>query len=124
VHVMAGLYFRMEDKTVSLTGYLRMGGNVNVLGLINASIELYLAMTYEGASGKCVGRASLAIGIKIAFFSKTVTISCERKFAGSNGDPTLRQTLGYKPELSLEEELALINKGTDYAWRDYLEAFA
>jgi len=128
VHIMAGIYYRMENDEASLTGYFRMGGNLCVLGLINASIELYLALTYEFSTGKCVGRASLTIGISILFFSTSVTISHERKFAGSNGDPTLRQMLGYNPDndpdLTLDGELDLINENTEYAWRDYIEAFA
>ena len=126
VHSMAGIYYRMENNEASLTGYFRMGGSLRVLGLITASVELYLALTYEFATGKCVGRASLSIGVKVLFFSKTVTISCERKFAGSNGDPTLRQMLGYRPELTLEEEIYEIENAGDvqYAWREYIEAYA
>jgi hypothetical protein len=127
VHVMAGIYYRMENSEASLTGYFRMGGNLRVLGLINASIELYLSLTYEFSTGKCVGKASLTIGVSIAFFSTKVTIFCERKFAGSNGDPTLRQMLGHNPnnvpDLTLEEELGSIDEKTHYAWREYIEAF-
>jgi hypothetical protein len=32
--------------------------------------------------------------------------------------------LGFQPELPLEQELAAIDADTDYAWRDYVEAFA
>ena len=124
VYVMAGIYFRMELSDASLTGYFRLGGKVSVLKLISASIELYLSLSYEFRSGKCVGRASLTVEISLLFFSTRVTITCERKFAGSNGDPTVRQMLGYKPELMLEEELDMIGEDTEYAWRDYLEAFA
>ena len=124
VHIMAGIYFRIENSKASLTGYLRMGGNLNVLGLINASIELYLGLRYEFSSGKCVGEAKLTIGISVLFFSADVTISCERKFAGSNGDPTLRQMLGLNLDMTLEKELEHIGKETQYAWREYLEAFA
>jgi|GEM_PF-563395 len=127
VCVMAGLYFRMEDGTASLTGYFRLNGNVNVLGLINASIELYLGLTYDPGSGKCAGDAHLTIGVSVAFFSTHVTLHCRREFAGSNGDPTLRQMLGYKPELTLTQELEAIKADGDkarYAWREYLEAFA
>ena len=124
VHIMAGIYFRMEQDAASLTGYFRMGGNLRVLGLISASIELYLSLTYEFSSGKCTGRAQLTIEVSVFLFSASVTISCERKIAGSNGDPTLRQMLGYRPDLSLNEELDLIDdESVQYAWREYLEAF-
>ncbi|WP_334223939.1 hypothetical protein [Thiosocius teredinicola] len=124
VHVMAGLYYRMEMDESSLTGYFRLGGHVDVLGLISASLELYLELRYEFESGKCVGKAELTIEVQVLVFSGSVTITCERKFAGSNGDPTLRQMLGFDPSLPLPDELALINDQTDYAWREYCEAFA
>lgn len=124
VHVMAGLYYRMEKDAALLAGYFRLGGHVDVLGLITASLELYLELNYETQSGKCVGRAQLTIEVKVFVFSGSVTISCERKFAGANGDPSLRQMLGHDATVPLAEELAAIEANTQYAWRDHLEAFA
>lgn len=124
VHVMAGVYFRMEQDACSLSGYFRLGGSVDVLGLITASIELYLELHYEFETGKAVGRAELTIEIEVFIFSGSVTVSCERKFAGSNGDPTFRDLMGLNPELALEDELAQIDSHSDYPWREYAEAFA
>jgi hypothetical protein len=124
VHVMAGIYFRMERDAASLTGYFRLGGHVSVLCLVSASLELYLELRYEFSTGKAVGVAQLTIEISILMFSASVTIRCERKFAGSNGDPTFRQLMGAQPALALADELAQIDGGTRYAWREYCEAFA
>ena len=124
VHVMAGIYFRMESNIASLTGYFRLGGYVSVLGLISASIELYLELLYIPSTGKCKGKAQLTIEVSVFLFSGSVTITCERTFAGSNGDPTFRQALGWQPGLTLADELSAINDGTEYAWRDYCDAFA
>jgi hypothetical protein len=125
VSVMAGLYFRMEKDAASLTGYFRLAGHVDVLGIITASLELYLELRFEFESGKCVGKASLTIEISVFIFSGSVTVTCERKFAGSNGDPNLRQMLGLNPGVPLAQELSEISgPGVDYAWRDHCEAFA
>jgi hypothetical protein len=124
VYVMAGLYFRMEQDACSLTGYFRLGGHVDVLGLITASLELYLELRYEFESGKCVGMAKLTIEIEVFIFSGSVTITCQKKFSGSNGDPTFRDLMGVDPSLTLDQELASINTATEYPWRDYCEAFA
>ena len=59
-----------------------------MLGLITASITLELALTYEFETGKMVGRASVTVEVEVLFFSTSVEISCERRLAGSNGDPT------------------------------------
>jgi hypothetical protein len=126
VSVMAGIYFRMEADAASLTGYFRLEGHVDVMGLITASLELYLELRYEFETGKAVGKASLTIEIEVLIFSGSVTITCEKKFAGSNGDPTLRQLLGLSTDaaLPLADELQQIGDSTPYGWRSYCEAFA
>ncbi|MCO1576518.1 hypothetical protein M8C13_12230 [Crossiella sp. SN42] len=79
--VMAGIYFRIDGQGVELAGYFRARGEVDVLGLISASIELYLELRYD--HGVVTGRATITITIEIAFFSESVEISCEKTFAGS-----------------------------------------
>ena len=114
VHIMAGIYFKIETGNASLTGYLRIGGEVDVLGLISASIELRMELTYEFSSGKCVGRATLTVEVEVLFFSASVEISCERKFAGSAGDPSFAQLM----------EPYLLKGATVKPWDDYSMAFA
>jgi hypothetical protein len=101
VSVMAGIYFKMESDDATLAGYLRIHGEVEVLGLISSAITLYMELSYEFSSHKLVGRASLEIEVSIAFFSITVTISVERKFAGSGSDPSfedvMKPAMGYDP---------------------------
>jgi hypothetical protein len=116
VHVMAGIYYKMEPAKASLTGYFRLGGYVDVLGLISASIELYMDLTYVFEEGKCIGHASLTIEVEVLFLSFSVTISAERKFAGSSGDPSFAALMGPAD--------GIVTPDTRYAWRDYCEAFA
>ncbi len=112
VSVMAGIYFKIEGSEGQLTGYLRIRGEVDVLSLISASIELYLALEYFTADDKMVGEASLKITVEVLFFSGSVTVKARRVFAGSNGDPTVRDML-------------LVDAGGGSAvWADYLSAFA
>lgn len=124
VHVMAGIYFRMEQTAASLTGYFRLGGHITVLGIFSCSLELYLELKYEFDSGKCTGKAQLTIEVSVFMFSASVTLTAERKFSGSNGDPSFREIVGLQPALPLPDELALIDDGTAYAWREYCEAYA
>jgi hypothetical protein len=102
VSIMAGIYFKLEIEpgtgtNTVLTGYFRLRGEVDVLGLISASIELYLSLTYESATKKAVGRATLTIEVEVLFLSFSVEISCEKKFAGANGDPTFVDQMGLPP---------------------------
>lgn len=121
ITVMAGIYLKMAGEAVTLTGYLRMRGEVDVLGLISASIELRMELTYESATKKVIGRASLEIEVEVLFFSTTVTVSCERRFKSSEADPTFRDLYGatYVPCPPQMNAPSCVN-----AWDQYVHAFA
>lgn len=110
ITVMAGFYFGLQlqagDPEGSLIGYFRMRGEVNVLGLISASIELRLELEYKIGPNKLIGRASIEIEVNLLFFSASVSISVERRLAGSNDDPTLADLM------------------TAQDWQEYAAAFA
>lgn len=93
ISAMIGIYIRLEADAGSLTGYFRLRGEVDVLGLISASIELYMELVYQFNTGKMIGRATITVQIKVLFFSASVQISAERQFAGSNGDPSFREVM-------------------------------
>ncbi len=94
VHIMAGIYFAMQRKENStdlaavLSGYLRMGGSLNVLGLIKVSVEFNLSFTYDSETDKAYGRATLTVHVEVLFFSASVELTVERSFGGKSGDPT------------------------------------
>jgi hypothetical protein len=111
VSVMVGVYLRLEAEAGSLTGYFRIRGEVDVLGLISASITLELSLTYEFETGKMVGRASITIEVEVFLLSFSVKVSAERRLAGSNGDPLFEELLGVLPN------------GTSPAWVAYCNAF-
>ncbi|SKF62600.1 Uncharacterised protein [Mycobacteroides abscessus subsp. abscessus] len=67
-----------------------------MLGLISISLEFYLAFTYRAKGGgrsEIWGQASLSVSVKVAFFSTSVKLSVERRFAGASGDPSLDQVM-------------------------------
>ncbi len=86
-HIMAGVYFKLTDNSVELEGYVRLGGNLSILGLIRISLEFYLSLKYinDSSGSSVIGRASLDVEIDIFFFSFSVSVSVERRFAGSGG---------------------------------------
>ncbi len=112
VHIMAGIYFslqRAEDTlefSAVLTGYLRLGGSLNVLGIIYISVEFNLSFTYDSGRDKAYGRATLTVEVEVLFFSASVELTVERAFGGS-GDPHF-QEMWTKPEM----------------WSDYALSFA
>ncbi|MGE3297949.1 MAG: hypothetical protein AB7I68_11450 [Porticoccaceae bacterium] len=111
VHAMAGIYFAIQKESdgkelCRLTGYLRLGGRLSVLGLIRISIEFNLSFTYDGGTDKAYGRATLTVQVEVLFFSVSVDLTVERAFGGS-GDPLFLQTFD-----------------TAQRWQDYTGAFA
>jgi hypothetical protein len=94
---MAGIYFAMQKKDgvmmALLSGYLRAGGELSVLGIVSISVEFNLSFTYYIDAGKCKGRATLTVTVEIAFFSKTVELSVEKSFGKGGGDPTFAQLM-------------------------------
>ena len=112
VHMMAGIYFSLkqvepDDKLAArLGGYLRMGGSLRVLALITVSVEFNLSFTYDSATDKAYGRATLTVEVDVTLFSVSVELTVERAFGGS-GDPSFRQSF----------ESASV-------WKRYAEAFA
>ena len=86
--VMAGIYFRLDGNGVTLGGYLRASGQVTVLGIITISADFFMQISYQESTQKAIGEASLTLGIKVLFFSKSVTLRVERRFSAFSGDPT------------------------------------
>jgi peptidoglycan hydrolase-like protein with peptidoglycan-binding domain len=110
VHIMAGIYFAMQTNAgttaVTLSGYLRMGGEVSVLDLISVSVEFYLSFTYDTGTGKATGQATLTVAVQVAFFSASVDLTVQRSFGSQGGDPTFGQLMDAD------------------AWQQYAAAFA
>ncbi|MFE3985910.1 hypothetical protein ACFXPR_15630 [Nocardia tengchongensis] len=111
VHALGGVRFLLEhDGTVTITGYLRIGGSVNVLGLISVSIELCLSMAYQSQRNALVGRATLVIEIDLTLWSDSVELdSGEWVLAGGTASPR-------GPQLPAFDGLS--------QWRTYRAAFA
>ncbi|MEN6312008.1 MAG: hypothetical protein ABFD80_10780, partial [Acidobacteriota bacterium] len=81
--LMAGIYFKYEESLVTVSGYVRCNGTVNVLGIISISAEFYLSLTYDEGRNSVYGQASLTVKVEILFFSAKVTMTVEREFSRS-----------------------------------------
>ena len=117
-HALGGVYFLKEASgELVLGGYLRIGGSLNILGLVSVSIELMLSLRYESDGDQLVGRASLVIEIHLLFFSKSVTIdSGVWRLAGSRHTSEAHRLRGLRSSTPT---------ALDYAqWVSYREAFA
>ncbi|HXF29983.1 MAG TPA: hypothetical protein VN522_00575 [Solirubrobacterales bacterium] len=119
VHALGGVRFRQLGGSIAIDGFLDIGGSVEVLGLVSASIELVVTLTYTEEEGKnrLVGRATIVLEIDLTLFSESVEIdSGEWVLAGSEHSAD-RLLAG--PEAGA----APADRARD-AWREYREAFA
>jgi hypothetical protein len=92
VTVMGGVYYQKSGDQVTLAAYIRMVGELSVLGLISICVEFYLALEYlPSPEDKLFGIAALKVKVKVLFFSKTVTLEVRREFKGS--DPTFHDMM-------------------------------
>jgi hypothetical protein len=97
VVVTANIYIKYTGTTSKLEGYLRAFGELDVLGLVNVSVEMLLGISYEtetvNKNGQpverryAVGRAVVVIRVRVLFFSESITLAVERRF-GDGSDPT------------------------------------
>jgi hypothetical protein len=95
VHAMAGIYFQLKGTYSDLTGFIDIGGEVSVLGIISISIDLNLSLSWQHSSGRNLieGRATLTVSVHVLFFSASVAISVERSFDAGSGDPKVDQLM-------------------------------
>ncbi|MFD5427367.1 hypothetical protein [Streptomyces sp. NPDC127084] len=90
VEAKIGIYFGVRtvaagDSTaqqVELSAYIRIGGRVEVLGLVSASLDCYLALTYYSQPDRLVGEARVTISIDLGLFDTSVTFGVRRELAG------------------------------------------
>jgi hypothetical protein len=89
VEIKAGVYFHWMQKSVELSGYVRLHGELSVLGLISASLTFNLQLAFLKETGHSVvwGEATLTVEVEVLFFSASVSVQCRREFGGSDGDP-------------------------------------
>ena len=109
IYIKAGVYFHWKTDTVELEGYVEMGGELSVLGIVSVSITLHLSLGYYKTAGQSEvrGQATLKIEVELLFFSIGVSVQIERSFGGSEADPSFADLI---PDQS--------------TWSSYCAAFA
>ena len=116
VEIKAGVYFHWLEKvpdkgSVELSGFVRLHGELSVLGLISASLtfNLQLGFTKDKATKttKVWGEATLTIEVEVLFVSFDVSVTCRKEFAGPEADPKFIELVPDEP-----------------TWEEYCGAFA
>jgi hypothetical protein len=64
-----------------------------VASLISADISLTLTLDYEDATNSLIGTGELVLQLKVLFFSSSLRVPVERRFAGRNADPSFAELM-------------------------------
>jgi hypothetical protein len=133
VHAIGALRLVTGAGGTTLQCSLRLGGSLEILGLVSVAIELVLMLTYEsdGEGSRLVGRATLVIEIHVLFLSKSVELdSGEWVFSGSKKSVTPGIAHGIAPLTGGARGSTRSLNGTNdetairTEWSNYWKAFA
>lgn len=118
-HSMAGLYFGLtkdgNGKLIfAFAGYLRIGGAVELLGIVGISIDFHVELRFlpnPAPLGIIEGAVAVVIGAHVLMFSKTFSLPVTCTFDIKTGALTIRRG-------SFDQAL------TENDWLEYCQAFA
>ncbi|QNA77370.1 hypothetical protein C8250_041125 [Streptomyces sp. So13.3] len=118
VHVLGGIRYELVGGDAQLSGYLRFGGGVDILGLISVSLEVVITLSYQRATNALIGRATLVVSIDLTFYSDSVTVDTG-EYRISGDAPSHSPMVGPAPPLGPADgaETGLA------AWQEYRRAF-
>jgi hypothetical protein len=88
VHILGGFYFEFGDRRCLLTGFVRAGGSLNILDIVEMTVEFYIGVTYKkiGSQTSVYGTCTVTVSISILFFSADVSMTMEWHWAGSKSN--------------------------------------
>lgn len=129
IQAMAGIYFQLAGDQSALSGYLRITGALQILGLICVSVEFYMELSYDINRGVATGSATVTVKVEVFLFEKSVRMTVRKEFAGSAASamppppspmqPTARDLLQPPAKLPVFTELL-----SQQDWNQYCTAFA
>lgn len=126
VYVLGGVYFALRPggdngpSEVELTGYLRAGGELRVLGVVSVSVEFSMSLTYRSDTHELRGQATVRVRVRLLFLRKTVHVTLERRFAG----PGSAALAGGPAALAASTTPSFGDGFSEVDWRSYAAAFA
>ncbi len=111
---------------------MRLGGELDILGLISVSLEFYLQLQHTTSPNELWGQATLMVHVEVLMFSETVECTVERRFAGpdDSGPSSLAALTGLAAPLPVGAPGASASPTfedlvpTPADWDTYCNAFA
>ena len=108
IELMGGVYFSVttehqpapaaDIEELDFTAYVKASGGISALGIVSISVELYLALTYEGPNPQLLaGDATLTVSVHVLFFGGSISISVHKEFENSTpaAHPQVRNAVNH-----------------------------
>ena len=115
VHALAGIDIRLNEEGVTLTGYLRVGGSVEVLGLVSVGIELSAAIRATDPPLRVFAEARMVLDVDLFLVSTSVSLQKTVQIYGDGGVLDERARSAGRRVVSVDDARA--------AWIAYRNAF-
>ena len=81
-----GIHFVIDNGDWTITGYLRVNGRCEILGIASVSLELYVGLTYIPHENAVLGEAQIVATVRVLFAKKTFRVPFKKRFAGPSID--------------------------------------
>jgi hypothetical protein len=131
VHAFGGIRYALVSRSAKLTGYIHLGGSLDVLGLVSIAVELRVELEYVFDKKQLVGRAKVVIDIDVTLYSDSFELdSGEWVIAGGSeahhvAGPAVGQGLPRPVERVAPFDAASEAEDPGLrAWQEYRRAFA
>jgi hypothetical protein len=124
-YVTAGIYLKFSDPNSEVCGFNRASGEVDILGLVTVSLDVYISLCWRRSDNCIYGWAEVTIKIQHFFLKLKVKLRAERKFTGSSSPASRDFDAGLRHEGELpppREKCCSVPRVMD--WKTYREAFA
>lgn len=125
ISVSAGLVLSLPAKQpVSLTGFFRASGALEVLGLVSVSVVFEIALTFVDSDPvSLTGTAELALKVEVCWVSKTVKASVQKTFTGG----AQKKPIGGRAARAGASDEGFTYRDAypdDRSWQSYADAYA
>lgn len=127
VHALAGIEIRLVDGHAQLSGYLRIGGSVQVLKLISVSLEVTAEITAGSGPGepfRVVASASIVLEVDLFLASFPLELHQSVVLYEAGGEEHLAPQAVRAFLVSAQQPQALASADARAAWLEFRRAFA
>ena len=121
-YVLAGIYFRIAANDARVCGFVHGHGHMDIFGLIQLTIDIYVGVCYH--QGSVTGVTRFTVNVSILFFSETFHMETQYSFAGSGASKHLAALDIPARAATPDEEDTPTTFVTPNVWKRYYNSFA